>query len=97
DDVAAMIWLFRHFRDFSYLQRAIEQWTVADRYIFELSALADEMQTHIMRDQVSAAQMADWQVRVEQINNGATPAAEAFSNILGEASRAVLRLLTLLN
>ncbi|QKE62770.1 EAL domain-containing protein [Aquipseudomonas campi] len=97
DDVEAMIWLFRNFRDFSYLQRAIAQWTLADRYIFELTALADEMHASITRSQVSAGQRADWQARVEQINNGATPAAEAFSSILGEASRVVLRLLTLLN
>ena len=97
DDVEAMTWLFRNFRDFSYLQRAIEQWTVGDRYIFELTALADEMHSSIARGRVSAWQRADWQARVEQINNGATPATEAFSSILGEASRVVLRLLILLN
>ena len=54
DDVEAMTWLFRNFRDFSYLQRAIEQWTVGDRYIFELTALADEMHSSIARGRVSA-------------------------------------------
>ncbi|HLA33099.1 MAG TPA: EAL domain-containing protein [Pseudomonas sp.] len=97
DDIEAMLWLFRHFRHFSYLERAIEQWTLGDRHIFALTELAQEMHASIGRGQVTARQRVDWQARVEQINNGATPAAEAFSSIMGEASRVVLRLLIVLN
>ncbi|WP_235981430.1 EAL domain-containing protein [Aquipseudomonas ullengensis] len=97
DDVDGMIWLFRNFRHFSYLDRAIEQWQVGDRYIFELSELAAEIQQGIGRGPVRLEQTLDWQARIGQINHGATPAAEAFSGILGEASRAVMRLLIVAN
>jgi diguanylate cyclase (GGDEF)-like protein/PAS domain S-box-containing protein len=97
DDVEAMIWLFRHFQNVSYLRQAIEQWTLGDRYIGELTALAAEVHASVVRGQPSSRQVIDWQARIERINNGATPAAEAFSRILGEASRVVLRLLIGLN
>lgn len=97
DDVEGMIWLFRNFRHISYLDRAIRQWEVGDRYIFQLTALADEMRLSIAEGPIEVAQARDWQVRIAEINRGATPAAEAFSNILGEASRAVMRLLILAN
>ncbi|HSC83968.1 MAG TPA: EAL domain-containing protein [Pseudomonas sp.] len=97
DDIEGMIWLFRNFRHVSYLDRAIRQWEVGDRYIFQLMTLADEMRLSIAKGPIKLSQTHDWQARIAEINRGATPAAEAFSNILGEASRAVMRLLTLAN
>ncbi len=97
DDVDGMIWLFRNFRHVSYLDRAIRQWEVGDRYIFQLTALADEMQQQVIEGPIDAAQTRAWQARIAEINGSATPAAQAFSNILGEASRAVMRLLILAN
>ncbi|MGL4316844.1 MAG: EAL domain-containing protein [Pseudomonas sp.] len=97
DDVEGMIWLFRNFRHISYLDRAIRQWEVGDRYIFQLTGLADEMQQKVAEGPIEAAQTRAWQARIAEINGSATPAAQAFSNILGEASRAVMRLLILAN
>lgn len=97
DDVEGMIWLYLNFRHFIYLERAIEQWTLGDRFIFQLTALADEIVAVRAAGQPSPEQEAQWRARVETINRGATLAAEAFSQILGEASRVVLRLLVLAN
>jgi diguanylate cyclase (GGDEF)-like protein/PAS domain S-box-containing protein len=97
DDVAAMTWLFRYFRDYGYLRRAVEQWKVGDEYVFRLTALADEVVAVRRRGQPDEVQVLDWRTRIEAINRGATPAAEAFSRILGEASRAVVVALLLAN
>ncbi|MDG1582250.1 EAL domain-containing protein [Pseudomonas sp. GOM6] len=97
DDVDSMIWLYRHFRQLSYLERAIEQWAQGDHYVLQLEALADE----ILQGRQWRADAEDivptWRARIDTINRGATLAAESFSQILGEASRVVVRVLIVTN
>lgn len=97
DDIEGMIWLYRNFRQLSYLQRAIAQWERGDRYVFELTMLAGEIEQQSMLGGVSDGLRQLWREQIEGINLGATRAAERFSQILGEASRAVLGLLVLGN
>jgi hypothetical protein len=33
DDVSSLIWLYLNFRHFSYLETAIDRWTVGDAYL----------------------------------------------------------------
>ncbi|MEO4046344.1 EAL domain-containing protein [Pseudomonas sp. CAU 1711] len=97
DDVPGMIWLYRNFGQLDYLRRAIEQWALGDRYVFELQELVEEIErAHRRGDEPPEARQA-WHARIDAINVGATGAAEAFSQILGEASRAVFWLLVLGN
>jgi PAS domain-containing protein len=46
---------------------------------------------------VDAGQVAQWKARIVAINDGVTPAAKAFSDALGEGSRALLKVLMLTN
>src|SRR5437868_7133345 len=43
DDINSIIWLYLNFRHFSYLERAIERWTVGDGYLVQLEAVARQM------------------------------------------------------
>ena len=97
DDVASLIWLYLNFRHFSYLEKAIELWTVGDGYLVQLDDLAREMHGAITRDQVSANDVRQWKAHIIAINEGVTPAAKAFSDALGEGSRMILRLLLITN
>jgi len=97
DDVASLIWLYLNFRHFSYLEKAIELWTVGDGYLVQLDDLAREMHGAITRDQVSANDVRQWKAHIIAINEGVTPAAKAFSDALGEGSRMILRLLVITN
>ncbi|MGY2289970.1 EAL domain-containing protein [Pseudomonas sp. SDO528_S397] len=97
DDVSSLIWLYLNFRHFSYLETAIEQWTVGDAYLAQLDDLAQEMHRSILANQASAAQVHGWKARIFAINDGVTPAAKAFSDALGEGSRMVLNLLLITN
>ncbi|SFB20623.1 EAL domain-containing protein [Pseudomonas sp. NFPP24] len=97
DDVASLIWLYLNFRHFSYLEKAIELWTVGDGYLVQLDDLAREMHGAITRDQVSANDVRQWKAHITAINEGVTPAAKAFSDALGEGSRMILRLLVITN
>lgn len=97
DDVSSLIWLYLNFRHFSYLEKAIELWTVGDGYLVQLDDLAREMHGAITRDQVSANDVRQWKAHITAINEGVTPAAKAFSDALGEGSRMILRLLVITN
>ncbi|UII69894.1 EAL domain-containing protein [Pseudomonas sp. HN11] len=97
DDVSSLIWLYLNFRHFSYLEKAIELWTVGDGYLVQLDDLAREMHDAINRDHVSANDVRQWKAHITAINEGVTPAAKAFSDALGEGSRMILRLLLITN
>lgn len=97
DDVSSLIWLYLNFHHFSYLEKAIELWTVGDGYLVQLDDLAREMHGAITRDQVSANDVRQWKAHIIAINEGVTPAAKAFSDALGEGSRMILRLLLITN
>lgn len=97
DDVSSLIWLYLNFRHFSYLEKAIELWTVGDGYLVQLDDLAQEMHRAIMANQVSGSDVHRWKQRIFAINDGVTPAAKAFSDALGEGSRMILRLLLVTN
>ncbi|HBP5607321.1 TPA: EAL domain-containing protein [Pseudomonas aeruginosa] len=97
DDVTAIIWLYRNFHDFSYFERAIELWLVGDKYVMELIDVAGKMRAGIGAGQASAEQVQQWKTEIHAINEKVTPAAKAFSDALGEGSRALLRLLLVAN
>jgi diguanylate cyclase (GGDEF)-like protein/PAS domain S-box-containing protein len=97
DDVSSLIWLYLNFRHFSYLEKAIELWTVGDGYLVQLDDLAQEMHRAIVGNQVSSTDISNWKERIFAINDGVTPAAKAFSDALGEGSRMILRLLLVTN
>ena len=97
DDVSSLIWLYLNFRHFSFLEKAIELWTVGDSYLVQLDDLAREMHGAITHDHVSANDVRQWKAHIIAINEGVTPAAKAFSDALGEGSRVILRLLMITN
>ena len=97
DDVSSLIWLYLNFRHFSYLEKAINLWTVGDAYLVQLNDVARDMQQHIAAGPVSGVDVQRWKDQIFAINDGVTPAAKAFSDALGEGSRVILRLLLATN
>ncbi|SDS94205.1 diguanylate cyclase/phosphodiesterase with PAS/PAC sensor(s) [Pseudomonas asplenii] len=97
DDVPSIIWLYLNFRHFSYLERAIEKWTVGDSYLVQLDEVARQMHQAISINAATAADIQRWKNHIFAINDGVTPAAKAFSDALGEGSRVILRLLLATN
>ena len=97
EDVASLIWFYRYFRNFSYLNTAIEKWAVGDDYLVKLDNLAHEMRQVIGANQATDADIKRWKADIFAINEGVTPAAKAFSDALGEGSRFILNLLVAVN
>ncbi len=97
EDMSSIIWLYRYFRHFSYLDTAIKKWAVGDNYLIELDRLAQQMHAAIQANQVTPADVARWKSQILAVNEGVTPAAKAFSDALGEGSRFILKLLVVVN
>ena len=97
EDVNSIIWFYRNFRHFSYLDTAIQKWTVGDAYLVKLDNLAQEMQRVISANQATDADIKRWRAEIFAINEGVTPPAKAFSDALGEASRFIQQLLIVIN
>ncbi|MDR6956326.1 diguanylate cyclase (GGDEF)-like protein/PAS domain S-box-containing protein [Pseudomonas brassicacearum] len=97
DDVSSLIWLYLNFRHFSYLEEAIDLWTVGDGYLIELDNVARQMHDSITAGQASESDIRGWKAQIFAINDSVTPAAKAFSDALGEGSRFILRLLLVTN
>lgn len=97
DDISSVIWLYLNFRQVSYLEKAIELWAVGDSFLSQLDSVARQMHEGFRTGTATAADVAEWKARIATINDGVTPAARAFSDALGEGSRALLRVLLVTN
>jgi len=92
DDVDSLIWLFRTFRDLSYLDRAITLWAEGDRLVGEMSGLADALRAEV-EGRGDPARIASLAAEIEQVHERILPLEDAFSATLGEASRWIASLL----
>ncbi len=97
DDVSGMIWLFRNFRNVSYLDTSITVWATADPVIVKLDVLGDSIYRQLSREPASVNQIAAWQEEIDDIGLQITPLALAFSQSLSEGSRAITRILLAAN
>ncbi len=96
-DIAALIWLYQNFRQFSYLQQAIAYWEFGDRNMQALTELAEQMHHQIGTGLATAHDIARWKAEIYAINNRLTPVEKAFSDTLGEGSRVIQRILLIAN
>jgi diguanylate cyclase (GGDEF)-like protein len=96
DDIPGMIWLFRYFKDVSYMATAIGHWRDTDPFLDQLTSLGD-----VVHEQFSSGSgSVRAEVRREQIDlidRQLAPIATAFSESLGEGSRSIKLLLTIAN
>ncbi|UXL40097.1 EAL domain-containing protein [Pseudomonas fragi] len=97
EDADSIIWFYRYFRHVSYMETAIEKWSVGDAYLVQLDNLAQEMHRTLLGGHVTDADSKRWADGIFAINEGIAPAAKAFSDALGEGSRFVWRLLVVIN
>ena len=92
EDIPSVLWLFRIFRGFPYLEEALAKWKEADPYLLELNELGRSVGTNLPISQIDALRN-----RVEQIDAEITPRAIGFSQTLDEGARLVERLLFIAN
>jgi len=86
DDIPDMIWLFRRFRNVSYIDKAIGIWAEADRNIGELMRAADALRAQLT-GRGDPEEIQAILAQISEANAKLTPLEDAFSFTLGEASR----------
>ena len=97
EDVARIIWLYRHFHDIGAMQEALHWWRQGDAWLAELDELASSMHQRLAEGGADAQTVTQWRQQIEQLNARITPAAMAFTEALGQGSRGLLRVLIVVN
>lgn len=64
DEIDDMIWLFKHFQEFSFMRDAISYWEQADDLIDELIEVGLEIQQHIDSNQLTEEKIYDYLSRL---------------------------------
>jgi len=93
DDIDGMFDLYRRFARVSFMQRAIQAWEAADRYLIQLDEAGSSLQREIESPSPSAPEILATLAEVSSINEELTPIENQFVEALGEASRAAYQLL----
>jgi signal transduction histidine kinase/DNA-binding response OmpR family regulator/HPt (histidine-containing phosphotransfer) domain-containing protein len=93
DDVDNLIWLFRSFRNLSYLDRAITLWSRADGHIVTLRGIGDRLRAEVAAGGPNPETAAMMVAEIESLHRIIVPMEDEFSAVLGEASRWVTGLL----
>lgn len=95
EDVDSMSMLFRRFGRVGYMARAIAIWTEGDRYIDQLSSLADDLHREGSSAHPDAQKISKIAEEVAVVDARVTPLEDEFSSTLGEGARWIDRVLSL--
>ena len=93
DDIPSLIWMFRTFRNLSYLDRAISLWGRGDEEMAILRGYGETVHAQVTSGTMSPAHAAVLVAEIEALNRRLVPLEDAFSAVLGEASRWITNLL----
>jgi diguanylate cyclase (GGDEF)-like protein/PAS domain S-box-containing protein len=93
-DVPGMIRLFRAFKNVPLFRRAIDIWTRGDALILQLQAAGDRLHGQVASTLVPTEQIAATVAEIEAIHRQLAPLEDQFSATIGEISRTVAKLLS---
>lgn len=97
DDISGLIWLYQNFRHVSYLERAVDHWKATDPAVQSIIDLGAVIHTDIGNGTLTPDAIEAYKAQIDAINRQITPLAVAFSESLGEGSRAIKNILTIVN
>lgn len=97
DDINSLIWLLRTFRYFDWVKEPVAYWSMGDQYLDQLDALAAEMKQSYEAGTVNPQIISTWKREIDLINQGVSALTRAFSDSLGQSSRAIVKVLLALN
>ena len=89
DDIENIIRAYLWFRHVSYLAEAIHYWRIGDYYLQEIQTLGEQLRQGHADGSLSAADKSALTLQIAQINEAVKAPAQAFSRVLGDASREV--------
>lgn len=97
DDVSGLIWLFRYFRNISYMAAAVDHWRATDGFLDELLTVGQNIHREYASGNPQQDQIEHNKTRISTVDQKLAPLALAFSASLGSGSRAIKLQLTIAN
>jgi signal transduction histidine kinase len=97
DDIDGMIWLFRQFRDVSFMKDAIRIWTDADELIGRLKTLGTDIHARVDSKNVTASEKNILVQQINELTTALTIKERAFSDLMGATARTINGYLFLFN
>ena len=96
DDIENLIWLFENFQHFPYFKDVIEKWTNADSDVAKLDEIGKFIY-NLKNKELHPVVKSSLILNVNTINRRLSYNQQAFSAILGEASRVIANWLIIIN
>lgn len=96
DDVSSVIQMLQRFNRVSYIVKAVAAWRKGDLLLIELRSIVDEYYALVSDGSRNKVRMQECLDRVVDINTQLTEIEEEFSNVLGEGSRWMERIILMI-
>ena len=87
DDLAGLIWLFRHFRALPFFSTAVEKWKATDGVLDDLTTLGETIRAEKTSGKMTPEIMARREAQIASLNLQFAPLANAFSEAISEGAR----------
>ena len=88
-DLDDMIWLFRNFKQISFLKKAINEWKKGDALINQFNTIGDTIHTKIQTNHLDETSRREYLSQISAISDKLTVNERNFSNTLGEGTREI--------
>lgn len=96
DDIDPMISLLRGFSNVSYISEAVNAWKTADEHLVQLRMLANEYRVLSSSPRANSVRVREISSQINGLNHELTRLEARFSEVLGEGSRWLERVVFLL-
>jgi signal transduction histidine kinase len=97
EDLDAMIWLFKNFKNIPFFKKAISKWTDADNSIDKLVLLGNEIHQRTLKNEIDLTEKKILLGRINSIAAKLSISQSEFSDALGDGTRAIKNYLLIVN
>lgn len=97
EDLDAMIWLFKNFKNIPFFKKAISKWTDADNSIDKLVLLGNEIHQRTLKNEIDLTEKNILLGRINSIEAKLSISQSEFSDALGDGTRAIKNYLLIVN
>ena len=97
DDLDDIIWLFVHFKEVSFLAKAIHEWGQGDELIYKLFVIGQQVNAEIKQNILTHDSQQNYLKEISSISDKLTINERNFLNTLGEGTRKIKNLLIITN
>jgi signal transduction histidine kinase len=97
EDLDDVIWLFRNFKNISFMAKAIKEWEQGDVYINQLSMIGNDANRKFKASKLDSVTKQKMLFDISVLSNKLTINERNFSNTLGEGTNKIKKLLIIVN